>query len=492
VRLPISLVGMRPRPRCLVSILESVDCPSTGHAHPNLVLAARTTTTIQRAPLACGRPSLHVWTYGCLAAPSQWTAGSNCPKDELRSGVALPIAGHRYRRYVKSSSGATILEDREARHRYMHVLYVTSYYSPYVSGLSEHVRMVAEEMAKHHRVTVLTTAHARDLQSEETLNGVRVVRARSLFQVSRAPVSPGFTRACSRLARSVDVVHLHLPMADAALIAWARGRAPMVVTYHCDASMPGPIGRLAEAALDASCRAAIRASTLAAATSLDYLHSSRMKSVGRCEIWREVPPPIKDLPGEGHPAMTAPGKTAIGFCGRLVAEKGLDVLIRAVAKLRLTRPDAELHIAGQWAGVAGSHVYDSLIAMPEYDGSWVRFLGMIPDGSLVEFYRSLDVLALPSVNSFEAFGTVQVEAMLQGTPVVASDLPGVRTVVRSTGMGVLARTGDAEDLAAKLDEVLSHRADYVKPAGSIRAMFGTTRTVELYREMYSQVTGLVA
>ena len=68
----------------------------------------------------------------------------------------------------------------------------------------------------------------------------------------------------------------------------------------------------------------------------------------------------------------------------------------------------------------------------------------------------IDVLVLPSVDPLEAFGMVQIEAMLCGTPVVASDMPGVRVVIRKTGYGRLSNVRDSQDIADKLIEVLDN------------------------------------
>jgi glycosyltransferase involved in cell wall biosynthesis len=86
----------------------------------------------------------------------------------------------------------------------------------------------------------------------------------------------------------------------------------------------------------------------------------------------------------------------------------------------------------------------------------VRLIGYLNFDDLVAFYNLIDVLVLPSIDPLEAFGMVQVEAMLCGTPVVASDMPGVREVVRKTGYGRLARAHEPQDIADKVIDVLDN------------------------------------
>ncbi len=73
------------------------------------------------------------------------------------------------------------------------------------------------------------------------------------------------------------------------------------------------------------------------------------------------------------------------------------------------------------------------IRVYEERGQW-RFLGVLDAAQMAAFYPNLDVITVPSLNSTESFGLVQVEAMLAGVPSVASDLPGVRQTVLQTGM----------------------------------------------------------
>ena len=78
-----------------------------------------------------------------------------------------------------------------------------------------------------------------------------------------------------------------------------------------------------------------------------------------------------------------------------------------------------------------------------------EFLGVISDEELAAFFRSCNLVVLPSTNSTEALGLVQVEAMTCGTPAVASDLPGLRQPVLTTGMGEIFAMGNAQALAER-------------------------------------------
>jgi glycosyltransferase involved in cell wall biosynthesis len=164
--------------------------------------------------------------------------------------------------------------------------------------------------------------------------------------------------------------------------------------------------------------------------------------------------------GPAGPLVRAPlagpeGPARIGFLGRFVEEKGIDVLVSAVPLVLERAPNTKFLLAGDHATVAGGSEFGRLRESLERLKDSVEVLGRLSEEELFPFYRSLDLFLLPSVNSYEAFGMVQVEAMKSGVPVIASDLRGVRVPVMKTGNGRNVPPGDHRALAdAILDWIL--------------------------------------
>lgn len=345
----------------------------------------------------------------------------------------------------------------------MKVLIVATYYQPYMSGVSEFARMLAEHLAVGHQVTVLCTRHDPSSPASEVLNGVNVVRSEVLFRLHKGVISPAFVAAFRQLAGTSDVVNLHLPMLEAAVFSFLCRKEKLVSTYQCDMAVTGGVlDSLAVRAARVSARVALWRSERIAVTTLDYALSSNIASRHASKLV-EVRAPLKLPPTawlESVPRVETVGKSAmrIGFVGRFVEEKGLPVLLDAFSRFLEKSPGSRLVLVGDSSGVAGGGVLSKIQSRIESLGAAVELHGRVDEAELWSIYSGLDVLALPSVNRYEAFGMVQIEAMMAGALVVASDLPGVRTIVANTGNGFIAATGDADCLFRALERVAELRS----------------------------------
>ncbi|MHB8829696.1 MAG: glycosyltransferase family 4 protein [Syntrophales bacterium] len=132
----------------------------------------------------------------------------------------------------------------------------------------------------------------------------------------------------------------------------------------------------------------------------------------------------------------------IGTVGRLTAIKGQDVLIRAIAALKQTGEEALLVLLGEGERRGELEELAKRLKVSEN----ICFLGWRPDVAAV--MASFDIFCLPSLN--EGMGKVIVEAMAMGLPIVASDIGGIRDLVRNGENGLLVPPGNAGGLAQAL------------------------------------------
>jgi glycosyltransferase involved in cell wall biosynthesis len=367
------------------------------------------------------------------------------------------------------------------------ILFVANYYYPYISGVSECLRIVAEGCAKAgYPVTVVTTNHAK-LPANETINGVTVIRCPIMCKISKGVVSPAFILKVWRMTKQYDIINLHLPMLEAGLFSLFVNSSKLFTTYQCDINLKKSIiNQLIVRIMDVSNNYCLKRSNEIIVSSIDYAMSSRIAAKYKNKLI-EIAPPAKHY--ERIEGVRENHVKTIGFCGRIVEEKGLDVLLKAFKIVANQFDSVKLLIAGDYENIAGGSTYPQLIDYISKENlSNIMFLGKIAEEKMSEFYSSLDVFTLPSINSLEAFGMVQIEAMNCGTPVVASDLPGVRTIVQNTGMGLICKKNDAQSLAQCICTILNNPAKYTKSPEHIRDFYSEEGSVLKYMHLFSGAT----
>src|SRR5690242_12883551 len=342
-----------------------------------------------------------------------------------------------------------------------------TYHLPNISGFT----LSAHELACYiktlgYPVKVIAGRVPASALRREVIDGVEVIRSRPLFRLGKALVMPTYAIDLWRSLDGVAVVNVHLPCLDAAAVAVVAKlrRRKLIVSYVCSMSKARLADRLMRAVASLSHLVAGLCADAIHVVSSDYAANSTFCRIFKAKL-RPAPQPIalKLLPGEvcppprlGHPR--APGQPyRIGYVGRIARQKTLGLLFDAVPFLKggLNAPFA-IELVGPSSDVIGETYWQDILAAAERSGGTVRYRNVLTGHALADFYRSLDVLVLPSIDRLEAMGHVQVEAMFRRVPVVASDLPGMRLAVASTGMGKLFRPGDPKALAAAIVDVLTN------------------------------------
>jgi glycosyltransferase involved in cell wall biosynthesis len=382
----------------------------------------------------------------------------------------------------------------------MRVLIALTYYRPHYSGLTIYTERLARTLAlRGHEVTVLTSRFHPDLKRDEICNGVRVVRSTVRFHLSKGVIMPGMPLKAAGLIRDADVVNLHVPQMDAAYLAWMARLAgkPVVMTYHCDLRLPqGVIHRLANFGSSLANRITAATSRKIVTNSLDYAESSSFLSAYLSKVQPIVPP--VELPDIDQAELHAfrekhglrLGQKIIGINARLATEKGVEYLVEAMPAVIQRFPDARVLYVGQYQNVLGEEEYARRLGplIAALNGHW-SFLGVVSSQEQVAFFKSCDVTVLPSINSTESYGMVQVESMFCGTPVIASDLPGVRHPVQTTGMGRIVPPRDSASLAEALVDVLDHPGNFRGEVAAIRQMYASQTVAAQYETIFNEITG---
>jgi glycosyltransferase involved in cell wall biosynthesis len=122
----------------------------------------------------------------------------------------------------------------------------------------------------------------------------------------------------------------------------------------------------------------------------------------------------------------------------------------------------------------------------EAQGKWT-FLGNLSPAQMAAYYPNLDALVVSSLNSTEAFGLVQIEAMMNNVPCVASALPGVRQPVTMTGMGKVTPIGDSAELAQALIDIFAEPAKYRRDPAVIARSYDPDWVAGEYEKMFEKL-----
>ena len=312
-------------------------------------------------------------------------------------------------------------------------------------GVQTHVRQLSACLrSRGHDTLVVAPAWSGQADSGVVVVG-RPIRVR--FNGSVAPVCPDpRTRGPIRRALEAfrpDVVHAHEPFSPSTgFFAAIDSPAPLIAVSHTYFERSFLFEAFARIFARVWRRPALWLGVSQA--SADFIR----RHVGPGADVRIVPNGVDvDLFRRATPADLPLGRRML-FVGRLEPRKGFGVALRAFGRLAGRHPDLRLVVAGEGTERSALDGLDPAVR------SRVLELGTVPHADLPGCYAAADVFVSPATGG-ESFGIVLVEAMAAGVPVVASDIPGYREVVRAGVDGLLVPAGDDAAVAGAVDAVLS-------------------------------------
>ncbi|MBN1102789.1 MAG: glycosyltransferase family 4 protein [Deltaproteobacteria bacterium] len=349
----------------------------------------------------------------------------------------------------------------------MKIAHIVCAYPPYPSGIGNLAGLFSRLHARSgHQVTIFTPAYQglrKEAPGNQVRDGVTIKRLRPLVSSGNAAVLPQLLWTLRRF----DCLFLHYPFYGSAelvflLILLRQVSARLILQYYMDMEGSSRLRKLLSRPFRVVRDSLLRRADLITCGSMDYIRKSAISRFHEKhpERFFEIPFAVdlnRFAPAEGKADRIGKEVRTILFVGGLDRPhyfKGVHILLKAVSRLSREVGPWNLHIVGEGD------------LRPDYEklsrdlgvSDRVRFLGAVSDQRLPSCYQEADLLVLPSVNSNEAFGLVLLEAMACGLPVIASALPGVRTVFEHGQEGLLTDSGSVADLAGKLSDLLRNDA----------------------------------
>jgi glycosyltransferase involved in cell wall biosynthesis len=297
--------------------------------------------------------------------------------------------------------------------------------------------------------------------------------------------------------RKFDYIYLHYPFFGTAEVVWffklLYKKPKLIIHYHMDVKNLKFAEKLLSLPSNLILKSLLKKAELIVSASFDYLKNSKIKNYYhlRPDKFKEIPFAIdlekfkpKEIKQEGGQGLIAKAKSFINFVNNRFIKKdkvefifvggldsahyfkGLENLIKA---LSFSPGNWSLNIVGD-GDLRKKYEEDVYKVGLEKK---IIFRGKLSDDELIRAYQEADCLVLPSINNNEAFGIVLIEAMACGLALIASDLPGVRSVFENEREGLLVKTDDVISLKEALERIINDRG--LRKSMSLAARELTTR-----------------
>lgn len=373
----------------------------------------------------------------------------------------------------------------------MKILFYSSYFYPYISGLTTYPYKILTFLSKKNQITILTFNHKDNRLEIESRKNLRIIRMPYLVRVSKGFISTQSIFYFLKEIKNNDLIIVNLPNVEGLFLTILAKlyNKKIISIFHCFIFYKN---KLIELITNKITEFQMILSNNIFIYTKDYISQfSIFKKIKNKLI--EVLPPVKktkiDQTFLNKLKKIKNNNIWIGFSGRIAEEKGIEYLIEAIKKIN--KKNIELIFAGPYGNrVAGENQYFLKIKNHLIKNKIThKFLGNLNENQLASFYKLIDLLVLPSINHTEAFGMVQAEAMLFGTPVIATNLPGVRIPIKLTKMGVIIEPKNSEQLKRAIEKILKNKnkftnKEFVKKAEKI---FNIKKTYKVYENFLKKL-----
>lgn len=337
----------------------------------------------------------------------------------------------------------------------MKITSVVCTFDPYKGGMGNTAKNFIQALNyNRYKFTILTPQYSINDLILENKNNFQIKRLTPFIKMGNASVLPDLWNELDQ----ATIVHFHYPFfgSDWIVLAWKifKGKdKKLILHYHMDVFLPGLKNLIALISRFFILPFLIKKSDCIIVSSFDYLKNSFIK-----KYFKLYPDKFKEISFGVNLEKFKPIKFQASFKKNILFVggldkahyfKGLNIFIKALSLLK--GDDWQVWITGEGDL---KNKYQKIAKNLNLENK-IKFTGKINQEKLIKLYQSSDIFVLPSINRSEAFGLVLLEAMACGVPVIASDLPGVRTVFNHGQQGLLCKPNDINDLFGKIQILLT-------------------------------------
>jgi glycosyltransferase involved in cell wall biosynthesis len=323
-----------------------------------------------------------------------------------------------------------------------------------------------------HNVTVLCS---HETGKEEIINGIRIIRLKTNFKISRTPISLSLLNAMRSLIKENEFdlinVNLSVPFFPEIAVLMARiKKIPCVLTYHNDIIRDESLMKFVTTVYNSTLNKLILDSVdlIITPSPFCYNESRFLEPFKEKLVW--IPPGV-DIEKYSNISLDIREKHNIPDSSKIIlfvgvmskshAHKGVNYLIEAFKEVLQEIDYAYLILIGEGDMVLEYKEMSKKLGIRDN----VIFMGFVSEDDLIGYYNSSDTVVLPSTTIQEGFGMVLIEGNACRKPVIGSKVGGIQYVVENGETGLLVQPKDARALADSILKILKEE-DLAKKMGN--------------------------
>jgi len=328
----------------------------------------------------------------------------------------------------------------------MNILQINKYYTPDIGGVESVVQKYSEYFAKvkEIKVTVLCINKYFNIKTRyENINNVYIIRVSSFGSFFSMPLSISFFYYFIRIRKKYDIIHFHEPFPLGSLLTFlVPKKTKLILTWHSDIIKQKKLKKIIEFFQHKLCKR----TNLILTTSSNLLSSSSVISHYKYKT-KVLPLSISSNVEKGTKHKDD-NDNYILYLGRISYYKGIEVLLKAYTESNTSK---KLIIVGD----GDKNIINSINSYKSASTKIIEFINrFVSEDEKMNFLKQCSFFVFPSIQPSEAFGIIQLEAMLMKKPVINTSLPtGVPLVSLHKETGLTVEPGNVNELSSAIDEL---------------------------------------